>query len=142
MFVGLLAAAFAFLYGELSRFVIRIVEIGSQKEEVMIEMELRDKEVYRGDKGEIEFLSDYMRSLGRVVGDLFPPLMPYVLSVSFLLVGYGLDIEFCVVVGVVLLVEAFLLCGIFLGRIFCLTIRRTEEHAEYLEEELLEVLEK
>jgi len=141
IFVGLLVAAFAFIYGELSRVTMRMVEINAEKEEVVVAMEYRDREVYEGDKGRIEFVADYARRLGCIVGNLLYPLVPYVLSIPFLFIGYGLGIELCAVIGVVLLVEAFLVCGVMLSLVFSLSMEDMERFAEQLEEEFAGELE-
>lgn len=120
VFVGLLAAAFTFLFGQLVPFIEESVLEGSErlKSERYMEYALKEfrglkkyRSRYAGDKGRIFFHADQMEHLGRAYYIMALPLMFYVVSIALLIWGYVVDSDIVVGCGLALLTGAFLLIG-------------------------------
>lgn len=116
VFVGLLAAAFAFLFPQL---LSRVHELAQQYESAWWTIEEISKE--REIELDLGLLEPHLRMLESVAWFHFGigfAVFLYVFSLMSLVWGYWSDIDAWVVSGLMLLLIALTLCGLFLNYLF------------------------
>lgn len=117
VFVGLLAAAFAFVYAQLlgwARYLHDAYKNAVKNEEYVEALLEYVGETYGepfvGDEGEARFLAFYTVMIGKVLAIPSGPLAWYFVSLCILVAGYWFAIDLVVAVGLVLLLFALFLC--------------------------------
>lgn len=150
--VGLLAAAFAFMYPQLMRLVNIMIE--EVRAEGVYEAVL--KMVWATVKGRvsldekefvIEFNRMWMAGVGRIMRFPVSPLVVYMLSLCVLVAGYAVSdywsfYEWIVFEGVLLLVASLVSCGGYLAWIQSSVGKAVEKFGDDMKGMIMEVSEK